>query len=425
MTPSDTPAGGRILSSWKEIAAELGVSARTAQRWELTAGLPVYRQGTGKNARVFARQEELRAWVQTGGPNADPVKSRWRIRVAAAVLLLAMFGAAITWKLQAGGQPAQWKFESGRLKILDASGKQLWERTHGETLGNNSTYDKVLLADIDGDGKTEALYNHVPAKLGPEGGILYCYERSGKLRWRRRLGAEKTFGDREFSPVYAGQILRLVQVLGKPLILVVSNHYLYYPSQAALLDPRNGRVVEEYWHPGALRHCVIQDLDGDGLDEVILGGINNPGLGLGHPALAVLSLPFSRARQGGDSARTEFPPVTGGGERDYLLFPRPDVTTALGLLPEVASVEIEQSGRLVVRIPLPEGGAALYHLDFNLTVVDHRFSDNLLAIHRRLQLQGLLDHAWSDREAAQLGKVLRFPHAPDGNDPRLIQMWRK
>lgn len=425
MTPSDTPAGGRILSSWKEIAAELGVSARTAQRWEHTAGLPVHRQGTGKNARVFASQDELRAWVWTGGPAVDPVKPRWRIWAAAGALLTVALGAVIAWRVLAGGQPAQWRLEDGKLTILDARGRLLWERTHGETPRGDVSYEQVLLADIDGDGKIEVLYNHVPAKPDPEGGVLYCYQASGKLRWQVRLGAHKKFGDREFSPVYAGQILRSVRAGGKPFVLVVSNHYLYYPSQAALLDPRDGRVVEEYWHPGALRHCVIQDLDGDGMEEAILGGINNPGLGLGHPALAVLTLPFSRAQQRVQTARAEFLSVTGGGELSYLLFPRPEVSTALGFLPQVGSIVVEENRRILVRIPFPESGAVLYHLDFHLAVVDYRFSDNLPSLHHRLHRQGILDQDWSDRKATDLGRVLKFAHAPDGNDPRLARLWRE
>jgi hypothetical protein len=424
MTPSDSSHGGRILSSWKDIAAELGVSVRTAQRWERTAGLPVHRQGSGKNARVFASQDELRTWVQKGGPAADPVKSRRWGRVVAGALITAALGAAMGWRALGHGPPAQWRFESGKLKILDARGRLCWERTFGESRRKDLTYDEVLLADADGDGKKEVFYNHVPAELGPERGVLYCFEGSGRLRWQLYLGSHRTFGDREFSAVYAGQILRLVRLEGKPFLLVVSNHHIYYPSQAVILDPRDGRVLEEYWHPGALRHCVIQDLDGDGLEEAIFGGINNPGLGLGHPALAVLTLPFSRAQQQAARVQTEFPSVTGGGELAYLLLPRPDVSTALGLLPQVASLEVEESRRLMVRVPLPENGAVFYHLDFSLTVVEHRFSDNLPSLHRRLHVQGILEHDWSDREAAKLGQALRFPHAPNGNDPRLARLWR-
>ncbi len=49
------------LSSWKEIAAWLGVNVRTAQKWEAESGMPV-RRVPGSN-RVIAYTEELRAWL--------------------------------------------------------------------------------------------------------------------------------------------------------------------------------------------------------------------------------------------------------------------------------------------------------------------------------------------------------------------------
>lgn len=51
----------RDLSTWQEVAAYLGVSVRTAQKWEKTRGLPVHR-AVGEKARVRAYSNELEAW---------------------------------------------------------------------------------------------------------------------------------------------------------------------------------------------------------------------------------------------------------------------------------------------------------------------------------------------------------------------------
>ena len=48
------------LTSWKEIGEFLGVSARTAQKWELERGLPV-RRLPGLKGRVSADPVELEA----------------------------------------------------------------------------------------------------------------------------------------------------------------------------------------------------------------------------------------------------------------------------------------------------------------------------------------------------------------------------
>src|SRR5262245_32070190 len=50
------------LDSWKEIAAYLGRSVLTAQRWEKSEGLPVHRHAHEKQASVYAYKSELDAW---------------------------------------------------------------------------------------------------------------------------------------------------------------------------------------------------------------------------------------------------------------------------------------------------------------------------------------------------------------------------
>jgi len=64
----DAPKGNgsfdsHALRSWKEIAAYLKRGARTVQRWERTAGLPVRRPRPGDFGPVFAFPEELEAWL--------------------------------------------------------------------------------------------------------------------------------------------------------------------------------------------------------------------------------------------------------------------------------------------------------------------------------------------------------------------------
>lgn len=50
------------LNSWKEIAAHLKVSVRTAERWEKTERLPAHRHKHASLSSVFAYRSELDAW---------------------------------------------------------------------------------------------------------------------------------------------------------------------------------------------------------------------------------------------------------------------------------------------------------------------------------------------------------------------------
>ncbi len=438
MTPSNEPQKGRPLQSWKEIANYLGVTVRSVQRWEKAAGLPVYRQGNGKKARVFAYTEELRKWMESGGGGREDEgtadvelpepRPDWR-RIAGIGLASVAVAAVILWQsgfLARFRVPHSWVLEGSRLKILDANERVCWEKRFPPLNGlyEVEASDKVLIADVDADGRKEVLFNFIPEHPGQRTGSLTCFEQDGRLRWEHHFGAARQFGNRSFTANYVGRFVRLVSAGRRPYLLTVANHHLWYPSRTALLEPKTGRVVEEYWHPGGIRFCVLHDLDKDGIEEVLLGGINNPGEGLGHPGLAVLKLPFSKAPRRTGPPGDPFPPVAGGGEFAYLLFPHADTCKVMGMLPTITRLGIEQNRRIVVQTALPEGGAIVYSLDFNLNVVEFRFSDNVVAVHDRYFLQRLLDHRLSAKERAALGNVVRFAGAPDGNDPRLHKFWQ-
>ena len=73
MTPSEgnllngfkRPCAETRLESWKEIAAHLKRTVRTARRWERLEDLPVHRHNHDRRATVYASQEELDACLAT------------------------------------------------------------------------------------------------------------------------------------------------------------------------------------------------------------------------------------------------------------------------------------------------------------------------------------------------------------------------
>ena len=73
-SPGEVP-GSRTLHSWKKIASHLGVTVRSAQRWEKIGDLPVRRAGSGRSARVLAFTDELEAWLASGGAERGAKKA--------------------------------------------------------------------------------------------------------------------------------------------------------------------------------------------------------------------------------------------------------------------------------------------------------------------------------------------------------------
>jgi len=305
--------------------------------------------------------------------------------------------------------------------VLDAAERLCWERTlppFGPAF-DARVIDKVVIADIDGDGRTEVLLSYVPAGH-EQAGRLMCFDHRGRLRWESRFGAARTFGARQFDANYIGVFVKPLTVGGRRLLLTVANHHIWYPAQAALLEPASGKVVEEYWHPGAIFHCVIHDIDGDGQPEAVLGGVNNPGDGLGHAGVAVLKLPFSKAPRRAPEPGDPFPPVTGGGELAYALFPLADFRRAQGYLGTVVTMSVDPSRRILVETP----GFIVYYLGPKLDVLDYRFSGEFEPLHDLAFHQGILDHKLDSAEKASMGRVVTFPWAPDGNNPQLRRFWK-
>ncbi len=66
--PRQTPKEEGALHSWREIAAYIGKSVRTVQRWESLLGFPVHKNG---NSEVVAYRHELDAWTRRGFAAAD------------------------------------------------------------------------------------------------------------------------------------------------------------------------------------------------------------------------------------------------------------------------------------------------------------------------------------------------------------------
>ena len=62
MLQTNTPQ--KTLESWKQIAAYLDRSQRTARRWESTEGLPVHRRAHQSQDTIFAYKHEIDTWSQ-------------------------------------------------------------------------------------------------------------------------------------------------------------------------------------------------------------------------------------------------------------------------------------------------------------------------------------------------------------------------
>jgi DNA-binding winged helix-turn-helix (wHTH) protein len=216
--------------------------------------------------------------------------------VAVSVLVVAYAWRYLTPPLG----PVTYRVAGDRLQTFDGRGRTVWEfRLPGFPIQDRyaepwnedgpETYQKGLFADIDDDGVMEFLFVFWP-KADDDSPILYCFRSDGSVAWTTRPGRTVTtaYGATVMSRYWPNTI----RVLKRPRpdggrIIVGSHHYFSWTQQVAVYTA-SGKQVAEYWHPGWLFKMAVADLDGDGVEEIILGGVNDGFRSLGYEATIVV-----------------------------------------------------------------------------------------------------------------------------------------
>ncbi|MBI4892961.1 MAG: hypothetical protein HY821_20220 [Acidobacteria bacterium] len=290
------------LNSWKEIAAELGVGVRSAQLYEANRGLPVQRDG----ARVSITLGALREW-QAGrylSPRADepPPRptSRWWAAAAIVLFLLAASSLYFFTRPAPDRQPATLKWTGAILNVFAGNSTPLWQHKFPYPI----LFEVAMpfphwIGDLDADGNNEVLTFYPHNRREDLGWDLFCFSSTGALRWQ--FGVQRTVASsrRAFSPPY---VLRDFTVFPSPekdrtfWAAAVFVHHVLSPAVLVVLDS-TGKSRGELWQDGHLNMVRALDLDGDGVSEILAGGIQE------IPAQASLIVVDPRSASG--AARTE------------------------------------------------------------------------------------------------------------------------
>jgi transcriptional regulator with XRE-family HTH domain len=309
-------------------------------------------------------------------------------------------------RAQSPQPPADFRIEVSTLIVVDGQGHELWRHQFPSRLEPTSYDQRNLIrrcsfADLDGDGKTETLFVHVPLDFASVGTTLICFGEDGTIRWQFDPGRPIRDTRQEYFPPYFISSVNIIPVKDAgPQILVSSNHYLHNPNQIAMLDS-SGTLISEYWHSGHLYSVAHADLNGDGVEEILLAGVNN-----GY-RLGTLVIFDSRSVSGASSQPGRqilgFPP---GTEKAVVLFPRTCVSQNASYN-RVVELRITRERRIVLAVV--EGvsearnpGVMIYELDFGLNIVNCRPDSHLQEAHRAMELEGALDHPWTEEENERL-----------------------
>jgi hypothetical protein len=261
-----------------------------------------------------------------------------------------------------------------------------------------------LIADLDGDGRMEALaWDAVPNESGVSD-TLYCFSAKGQLRWTFQPKRVVRSSQSEFSPTYNGRVLVPVRYGGgKTGVLAAAYHRPYHPTQVVLLSAE-GEILREYWHTGYFLAAAVADLDKDGHDEIYLGGISNAY----NAAVLVVLDPDTMEGASLDPVDPTyqllgFPPPS---EIARIVFPR----TALSLSQEpynlVQRIGVSDNELVVTFIETTVDGGAhgsvWFHFDANLQLTDVSRGDNHVQLWESLRSTGILQQPWTEEDQQNL-----------------------
>jgi hypothetical protein len=427
-TPADDE---RELFSWKEIAAHLGVSVRTAQLWERQRGLPVRRLPGGARGRVAAWLHELEDWKRSAlelpEPEAQPepspappqpTVSRRRWLWAAGALGLSAAVPAYFLR-RSTPRPASFRVEGSSLVVLDETGSELWTHQFEFRLIASLTpvpyhNPAAHIGDVDGDGGSEVLFAKRPLETGRHPSSLLCFSDTGQIKWEFVPGRTVATSRQTFPPPYVVRDFAFGNLgAGHGRGIVVSaTHARGYPAQLSLLSP-DGKVRGEYWHSGHLGAVRIGDLDGDGRIEIGASGTNNAEAQATFVLLDPARIAGASVESVPDYQLLGFAPAR---EKRRVLFPRSCVNR-VNYPRNFATQASLQGDTLTVEVIEAFGeanwGPVYYHFGKNLELKGIEGSEGYRLAHESYEKRGLLDHPFSPAELEAYPAAVRFlPERP-------------
>ncbi len=296
--------------------------------------------------------------------------------------------------------PAYARAKDEFLVVYNKEGRELWRKHIGQgydwekTLrdanpGDLENYLSTVDADNDGKSEVVATFSWIPKHDWKR--YIVCFNSDGTLRWKRGYDKKATFGNQSFPNDF--QMLRFI--VGdfdrdqKIDLFVTGSQEPYFPTIVLRLNPANGDPLAEYLHPGNITHLLHKDLDGDGVEEILLGGTNN---GLNRADLTVID---PRLLEGHAPTSPDYVPrgVSTGMEKFYIIFPRTDLQTLarqkrnyvqeLRLIPGGIEVHIiEYFGELLL--------GPYFHFDDAMRCTGVTDEDLFVRFHQKMEAEGKL-----------------------------------
>jgi hypothetical protein len=469
---SDTPAGERPdrLSGWKEIAAHLGKSVRSAQRWEAELDLPIERLiGPEGGQIVQASRRELDEWrqsrmrssaldgeaadegfdaapeapqiddavvdedpvdsVDSPGPAVDGPALPAAAAVAAApnvvvpargpkIWLLALVlvagvaaGAMGTLAtIRVAGAPSRFEVHGTQIQALTEDGYPVWTHTlpraGARPISGYGTGGRQ--GDLDGDGAFEAA---VPITFANP--WVTTAEQSDEVRIFTRSGTLRATIAPDATLLQYGRPYRgpwlftdMAFSTSGPGRLWIAYNGVTGRPSLVVEVDRHGASRVRFVTDGAV--SALSHWAVGGADRLVIGGADVTHQGAMIATLDLAGLPAAWPAASGASA---CPSCQWATPVAVALLPPAEL---MGLLsrPNAFMWRVRiAGGQAIAEGEFGVHRGAMYWFGPDLGVTAHRWLPQYQAAHRDLETQGRIDHT--------------FEQCPDSTTPRSVRWWRR
>jgi hypothetical protein len=136
----------------------------------------------------------------------------------------------------------------------------------------------VVVKDVDGDDKNEVVAIFGWATDDSTARQIRCYSFNKTLKWQYEVHKSVSIDGNVLNDDF-----RVTRMMvgdfdrdGKTEVIGVASHIPWSPSVIVRLDAKTGKLMGEYLHHGRLEASLHTDLDGDGVEDLLFGGINHP-----------------------------------------------------------------------------------------------------------------------------------------------------
>lgn len=440
------------LNGWKEIAAHFGKGVRTVQRWEQVYDLPVRRVSGDGGEIIYAFVEELDDWEQqrrssrhghpSNGSDADagpadlfappgdiaaeadvtsvssgrPATDAGHRAGARAGVRLALLAAvaALVWALVAWAWsprpaapapplsgPARVTVQGDRVRAYDAEETFLWEHVLDSTVNENPPL--VILVDLDHDGASEVVVRVTGKRLDSRPFLVLGHD--GQQRLLRSPSDTVHFGETPFTPPWLAHTPYVTEGPDRASTLWLAfTHGKWFPQLVEAYDG-NARLIATYWSNGYVG--LIAEGRLAGADTVFIGATNNEFRGASLALFDAGKVAGSAPAEQAKYRCTDCPP---GRPREFIVFPRSCIDSALDEQPNISQVLPYGDGRLSVTVETGNrlAGTLYYEFGPDLALLRIEVGKEFRSAHLLLERAGQLDHAYASEDFSTLQPVRRW-----------------